>query len=570
MSFQINEFYKTLKTIRIYESFIPFGTRFYLNNILLLEGDMKNIDSDIILKNYKMYAERANVGNKELDEEFRFLAREKYLSTPEETRRLDYANDYAFNIMNDKYGSGWQKNGISPKVVKTNIITTDTNNILLNNIVLQINRYLIRNRGSVADFNLLRDIVDRNLDTVENEISVSIPVPIYLGLIGTMAGIVFGLFAIPGDFFTSSVDTDISIAGSSMTNIAPLINGVKYAMSVSCIGLALTLFNSGFKFKMARIIVDRSKNSFFNFLQTELLPVLSESMNTGIINLNRRLENFGKTFEQQIASLEGIAEKTSATMASQLSILKKVQEIDPIKIAQFNIKAYQELLQSIDKITYFTEELNRLNHLFGNINSLVERTSNIDEVAQSIKLSLDQAADIQKFFHSHFSSLEDGSRKFTAFLANQNSAFSDSITDIRVNAAMHLEEYRKQMSEDFDVLKDYLGDKITSIKELKITEDDLMIKAYEENKEALKNLKLLTDLKKNTDGISKLNDINASLTKLSNDVSSMKSIINQNAKAKQKGGVVTIEPVIIQEDSGNTPITKSPWQKIVSFFNKRN
>ena len=38
----------------------------------------------------------------------------------------------------------------------------------------------------------MKDIIDRNCDSVEEEIQALIPIPIYLGLVGTMLGILVG------------------------------------------------------------------------------------------------------------------------------------------------------------------------------------------------------------------------------------------------------------------------------------------------------------------------------------------------------------------------------------------
>lgn len=61
-------------------------------------------------------------------------------------------------------------------------------------IINSINKYLENNSGSVIDFQLLKDAVDRHSDSVEEDINTQTPVPLYCGLAGTMAGVIFGLF----------------------------------------------------------------------------------------------------------------------------------------------------------------------------------------------------------------------------------------------------------------------------------------------------------------------------------------------------------------------------------------
>ena len=61
-------------------------------------------------------------------------------------------------------------------------------NETLNDILTSVNGYLLRNKGAVSDFNLVKDIVDRNIDKVDDEISNNIPTPLYLRFNGNNAG----------------------------------------------------------------------------------------------------------------------------------------------------------------------------------------------------------------------------------------------------------------------------------------------------------------------------------------------------------------------------------------------
>src|SRR5690625_2919753 len=62
-----------------------------------------------------------------------------------------------------------------------------------NKIIDILNKYLLNNKGAVSDYHLMKDIVDRNCDAKEDEIQAQIPIPLYLGLAGTMLGILIGL-----------------------------------------------------------------------------------------------------------------------------------------------------------------------------------------------------------------------------------------------------------------------------------------------------------------------------------------------------------------------------------------
>ncbi|QLH47786.1 MAG: hypothetical protein HWD58_20570 [Bacteroidota bacterium] len=60
-------------------------------------------------------------------------------------------------------------------------------NVIFDEILLAVNVYLLRNKGAATDFNLIKDVVERNLDMEEEDISHTVTVPLYLGLMGTMS-----------------------------------------------------------------------------------------------------------------------------------------------------------------------------------------------------------------------------------------------------------------------------------------------------------------------------------------------------------------------------------------------
>ena len=76
------------------------------------------------------------------------------------------------------------------------VVIINNENEVAKEIENSINTYLIKNKGAVSDFNLIKDIVERNCDAVESEIESVTPMPLYIGLVGTMLGIIVGLGAI--------------------------------------------------------------------------------------------------------------------------------------------------------------------------------------------------------------------------------------------------------------------------------------------------------------------------------------------------------------------------------------
>ena len=113
----------------------------------------------------------------------------------------------------------------------------DETNEMLQSVIGTINNYLRRNKGAAADFNLIKDIVERQCDAVDEEINHKLPVPIYLGLMGTVMGIIIGLFSLEFEFDpeTRALNGELFV-----NSVSSLVSGVKLAMICSFVGLGMT------------------------------------------------------------------------------------------------------------------------------------------------------------------------------------------------------------------------------------------------------------------------------------------------------------------------------------------
>ena len=98
---------------------------------------------------------------------------------------------------------------------------------------------------------MIQDIVDRQINTLEDQIRPLISLPLYLGLMTTMIGIILGLFSMPdlASAMTGNFEKNDSLLNEGITS---LIGGVKIAMIASFIGLGLTTFLSTKIFREAQ------------------------------------------------------------------------------------------------------------------------------------------------------------------------------------------------------------------------------------------------------------------------------------------------------------------------------
>ncbi len=363
-----------------------------------------------------------------------------------------------------------------PHTELTLLETTDTSETF-ERILESINTYLIRNKGAVADFNLLRDVTQRNLDMLEEEITIMSPLPLYLGLLGTMLGIVIGLFNMPAlniSSFASGEDTN------NLSGVNVLIDGVKYAMIASFAGLFFTVINS-WGYRGAKLTLEHHKHDFFTFLSAELLPILTESVNAGIYDLNRSLSQFGTQFVQVANQLDHTVTRNYNALMTQQELLDKIQSMDLARVATFNIKVMEELSRSTASLERFATFLTTLNSLTENARQLVEKTNNVEALSGQMMQLLTESQRLQRFLMSHFEQLEQRGQ-----VINMAVVKLDQVVD-----------------KSLDELQRHIVERVDSVRKITINEDELLLQAFERNRDTLKNLKHLGPLEKGVDDLAK-------------------------------------------------------------------
>lgn len=343
-------------------------------------------------------------------------------------------------------------------------------NLIFDEILLAINVYLLRNKGAATDFNLIKDVVERNLDMEEEDISHTVTVPLYLGLMGTMVGIVFGLVNL---FLVSDPNTDFDIKA--------FLGGVSIAMFASFWGLFCTVANSSFNLKNARRSLERAKNVFYTFLQTELLPVLNQSVSSSIYTLHTNLVKFNDNFTINLNKLSGMLNKNHDALIAQERILTALESTDIAEFAQANVKVLKELKAGTEQLGKFGEYLNSLNNLSAktsrlsvSFEDLLNRTNNFQGLAERLDSRIEESNKLVKFLNDHYQQLEE-----------RGEIIRDSVVkveDVMIKSLKQLEEHTQT--------------KIDAIKQITIKEEDLMTQAFAENRSHISKLSLLEDLKK--------------------------------------------------------------------------
>lgn len=459
VSIQFWVFSRTYIQIKLFEEVIPLISSLKISKIQINPIELSKLTPSEILLKIEQY--------KNLN---------YHISSENRTFKLD-TDESSDSSHSDKYSSELEEINIIESSEKTNKI--------FDNILFSANNYLIRNKGAASDFNLIKDIVERNINAVEEDINLSIGIPLYLGLMGTMIGIVIGLFNIP--------DMNIKLDGNSQDlilnqGITLLIGGVKIAMIASFVGLLLTIINSGWIFKGSRTLVEAKKNEFYTFIQIELLPIINQGIASTLQSLQKNLfifnDDFGKKLNAltyTVGSLSGIFEASKEAIKSQKELLDAIDKTKVAEMTRYNVKVLTQLDISVTQFEKFNSYLSNVNlfvenshNIVDRTNELLKRTDNFKTIADNLEDKLNQSQQLLEFLSAHFSKLEEH-KEFT----------SNAVADVG-----------HAISETFKELKIHIQNSSENVKDFTIAEIDLLKNALAESKTNLSNLEHLATLNK--------------------------------------------------------------------------
>jgi hypothetical protein len=427
---QINICRKAYQKIQIFKSLIPKEGGLYLRKIAIPLQAIREVSPQKIIQNAYVY----------IKEEASFIE-----SNPNNQNSFKKSTQATYLIL---------------PTSKAGTLTENCSRILMG-----INVYLLRNQGAASDFNLIKDIVERNSDALEEDINLLAPMPLYLGLMGTMLGIVIGLWNIDD---LSAIFNEASIGSS----INVLLSGVKIAMIASLAGLCMTVLTSWF-FKGAKSEVEQNKNQFYTMIQSELLPVLNKSVYSSLFDLQRGFADFAQSFKEQIQSLSSVIGGNSKALLAQERIFEHLKEVNIAEFAQANVAILQQLQVTTKDLAKFNVYIQNLDGFVTQSKLIIERTEGLSAVADNLNQNFDASRQLFTFLTNHFTELD----KHRLLLENSVSKTDDRLSKI------------------FDEFADHLKEKIKKIEQISIQEESLMRTALSENRNNLGKLQFLEPLK---------------------------------------------------------------------------
>jgi biopolymer transport protein ExbB/TolQ len=416
-------------------------------------------------------------------------------------------------------------------------------NSTLKAILETLNQYLVKNRGAASDFNLMKDVVERYTESKNEEISVQQPITLYLGLAGTMIGIIVGIsyIAISGNL-TSSI---------MMTDITALMICVAIAMSSSLLGVSFTTTLSWMA-KKALTEVEQKKNDFYSWLQTELLPTLSGNTASALSLLQQNLISFNQTFNSNIKNLDTALATVSNTTKDQADFITQINGLDIKKIAQSNILVLKDLQSCTSKLEVFnqymqnvTSYLNAVQQLNTNIGNSMERTKSIEQLGDFLQRELNQ-----------FNIRED---KIKEVVGDVDSALMDSVHQLKESMQSRIQELKDSSISQEDSLEKAVKDEHSLFGNTLKTQQDNFIKLLEEQQQIL--VKALKDRQNQFETtVSEISTVLTSESGLLNASATISNLANLTKEGNSKLDLL-ITSINNLGDKDESTIVESPQER---------
>ena len=330
------------------------------------------------------------------------------------------------------------------------------------NIETSINTYLRKNKGAVSDFNLIKDIVERNCDTLEAEIISQTPLPLYLGLMGTVAGIILGLFTITLSGGFSNIEKVIEI----------LMSDVAIAMVASFMGIGFTTLTL-WKSKQCKVTVEANKNRFYTWIQTNLLPVISRSAVSAITLLQQNLTRFNDSFTGTVDRLEEKLGDVGDVYESQIEILEKIEAIDVRRMAMANVKVLAALdgsMASLDRFSQYmsnvTEYLTAVRELNGKLDEHLERTETLGVVSEFYKKQMKEIELRQDAIKSAVLSVDNVMKSAFATLQSNSEQGLRSMQEAFVGQMISMQEMISKQAEKLTIQMNQIPQVVQRLEEI--------------------------------------------------------------------------------------------------------
>lgn len=298
-------------------------------------------------------------------------------------------------------------------------------NPIRNNIINSINIYLEKNSASTSDYQLLKDIIDRNVDSEEEEIRTQLPIPLYCGLMGTMLGIIIGIGWL---WLSGGLDSLLSDSGSveqGANGIQALLSSVALAMIASVVGIILTTSGS-WKTKGVKAEEELKKHSFLSWIQAELLPMMNADYADTMRQMVQNLQLFNSSFHDNAEQLNVSLQQINNAAQGQAQILHEINDLKIDHLVAANIDVY-------DKLKHCTHEIGQLGIYLNQVDGFLEQITRLNQQLSDADSRVRCIEEMGRYFRDERADLGVIKAKISKAMVDTDEIYQSSITALRDN-----------------------------------------------------------------------------------------------------------------------------------------
>ena len=311
--------------------------------------------------------------------------------------------------------------------------TNQNKQTLFGDLADGINRYILKCRTVAPDFGAVQGMAEREYERIVKDIESTIQLPLYIGMMGTLFGIIFGLF-------------QLDISGDLEGNdIQFLLYGVKIAMIAGFVGLLLTTLSNTFLFKNAQNEADLRKNKFYRFIQTDLLTASSGDLATVVASMQKNLELFNDKFRGNILEFDKSTAAIFENTRTQRDFLSKLNEMDFQKVVAANIEIFNKLTDitgEFDKFTVYISQLNQnmaaATQLGTKLDTLIGTAEgaglHIASIAKDVDSRLATSNEVMQYMKQHSSAMEERKSVLAKAIIDFDSFLQKTLTQLEQTA----------------------------------------------------------------------------------------------------------------------------------------
>lgn len=347
-------------------------------------------------------------------------------------------------------------------------------------IIESINVYLKKNKGNAIDYHLIKDIVDRNCDALEDEIQAQLPMPLYAGLAGTMSGVIVGVGylwlsgglkeLLSNDKTEQLANTIAKTSEQAVTSgadgIEAVLGGIALAMLASFVGIVLTTFGS-WRAKSVKVKVEQGKQDFLSWLQQELLPKLKTGVDAEIGRITDNIKESNASFAENTTKLNATLKDINQAISGMTGMLHSLKGLNVVQFASANIQVYEKLKNCTDELGRFAEYITSLDNFIAKVDLLSTKMGEADDRVHAIE-------EMGRYFREERSHLEAMKGVVSSSIGEVEANLKDSVVKFKESTAnsytemaTHNEQQRQALEKAIDVqqkqLESKLKEKITQL-----------------------------------------------------------------------------------------------------------